>query len=136
MVRFFKWGKKVKLLENNHLTSYEFNSSKLKGEIANIASKFYDYRNDTAHKLFASFLEKSVNLAMLELSDSRELTEAEYAYRRGRIDSIRGILLGVDRAISVESRESEAKADPKGADHKAKQSYLRKSRPIGEGLSH
>lgn len=110
---------------------FDFNRETIHKELSRVAEKLYDVRVDEGFKVLRTFLEKSMNLDILMLSEKKELTSEAYAYQRGKIDGARNLLIAVDQAIANSRKAMETKGKSKSSDNPAKRSYIR-PRAVGQ----
>jgi hypothetical protein len=112
---------------------FEFNRAELQKEISKVAASLYDTRHEEGHVKLVTFLEKSMNLEILALSAAKELTAEAYAYRRGKIDAIKAVLLAREQALANSKKAAETKGTKSPSDNPAKRSYLlrKKARDAG-----
>jgi hypothetical protein len=100
----------------------EFNRKKLNDEIVALSGTLYDYRHDESHKLYTGYLQRMLNLEVLAFSEGKVTSEADMAYRKGRIAGIRDVLNA--REVFIANRDAHREKKEKGS-QEAKRSYVR-----------
>ena len=109
----------------------DFNAKALESQIRSLAGALVELRHDPASKAFVQYVVKLMNLEILRLSSTPALNSEAYAYRRGRIDSLRELLTVREAYIS---NEDNVKSKNK-TDNKAKRSYFNRPKPSNAGLA-
>jgi hypothetical protein len=100
--------------------------------LVRFGAEFYETRQDVGTSVFVKYTHKLLNLEILKLSTSKDLSGDSFAYQRGRVDALKDL---INKREAYLADESNARAKDKSAatDHKSKRSYI--SRPSTAGLS-
>jgi len=112
-----------------------FSRNEILKSISKVADTFNEVKGQEGHQNLVTFLEMSMNLDILALSEQKELTSEAYAYRRGKIDAIRNVLISREQAIANSKKEKETRNNKKPSEHPAKRSYVPRPRVVGSGIS-
>jgi len=118
---FSNWGKK----STGTSREIEFNRKKVQKELIDLGKVLYEVRNDETSRLFCAYIQKMMNLEILQLSEQRELTSESYAFTRGRIEALKGVLITREKFIDDRKRAKETKVKESKSDHESKRSYIR-----------
>lgn len=122
--------KKQKPLEERE---FVFNKDLLRKKAAKLSRVFYGYRKDEGHQKFVQYIETAIDLEMLEMTHTKELSSEAYAYHRGRIDSLRSILSYREKYILDGERAKKIKDSKEKTENSGMRRYA--TPPTAAGLS-
>lgn len=111
----------------------QYNRKLLMDDIAKLQEELYERKDETSHQIFCTFLQKLLNLEVLNLSESKDRSPDAYAFSRGKVEGLRHAINVRDEFIARERAVRSAKGKKTQAEalHKP---YFRQP-PMSVGMS-